>query len=216
MRQPRIANLDNLFRHCTYPIAFRSKGFAREKFFHLTELPGRLESSLAWQLYLPSEKLVHEYGCETASGINEKARAIGRFKEQNRKLYCGAYQLTAAAVRTLVGAENLNEIVGADVVHHVEDGRLAHVALTIVLADSLTDIEGTKTAIVDRLWNSCVGPMRHVCKGDEETGLRPGDELPIPPLGEYKDSRGRISRFLCLLRFYFWRWQWHKQNSGQE
>jgi hypothetical protein len=55
----------------------------------------------------------------------------------------------AKAIRALRTVEGLEEILSADVVHHMEDGEVARTDLRIVVKNSHDpSIEGTKTAIV--------------------------------------------------------------------
>jgi len=116
-------------------------------------------------------------------------------------VYSGAYAITIDAVRSLAGAENLQEIAAADAVHKIEDGELAHVAILITINPSNVGFEGTKTAIMDRLWNSSSGPLTHVCKCDENIAPHPSKLLPEGMQGTYRDLRSVFKRLWHLARF---------------
>jgi hypothetical protein len=118
------------------------------------------------------------------SRMNSRDQENGKARDGNRKVYCGAYRFTSAAVRLLAATEGLEEIEFADVTHREEDGEIAHTDLKIVLrVGNDLDIEGTITAIVDRLWNSCCGPHRHICDCDSEMDPHPSTLLEVPPVG---------------------------------
>jgi hypothetical protein len=155
MRFWRIPDDDSLFRHTIHPLAFRGIRFAQEKLIRLYEQDdGSILAFLAWEMYVPTTELIHGYGCRLAFHMNEKDKAAGKFKEKNRRVYCGAYELKGRAIRALATSDGLNEILSADVVHHVEEGEIAHTDLRIVLKPGgVPNIEDTKTAILDRLWN---------------------------------------------------------------
>jgi hypothetical protein len=204
-----VGDGDNLFRHSIYPVSFKGKSFAPEKLLRLvTEPDGSILTSVAWERYAPTAKYVHEYGCRTALRRNEKKRAGGKFKEKDRSVYCGAYHLKARTIRALVAAENLDEISSADIIHNIEEGEIAHADLRVVLKPG-SDIEGTKTAIIDRLWNAGSGPLFHRCDCDRDIAQHPNHSLSTPPGGAYLDSRTSISRIWYLIRFggcyLFWR-----------
>lgn len=203
----RIAANDNLFRFTIHPTAYKARAFAQEKFIELQATADKtIIGSLAWETYAPTSKFIHEYGCRIAEGINEKRRAEGKVKAKYRCVYCGAYQLTLTLIRSLAGSDGLGEILMADVVPKLENGEIAHAELRIFLKpDNELDIEGTKTAIVDRIWNSCRGPLRHKCPCDLDLAQHPNESLPIAPLGEYLDSRCSVLRFWHLARFYLYR-----------
>jgi hypothetical protein len=209
MRWGYVRNSDNLFRHCIHPVSFKSGRFIPEKAIKLYPEPdGALLASVVWQRFVPTTELLHDYGCRLADGINEKERAAGTYKQKNRKIYCGAYQLGADAVRAL--PNHLDEIVFAEVFHHIEEGEIAHADLLIVLKLGIDlNIEGTKTAIVDRLWNSFCGPLKHICDCDKDTELHPSTLLPRAPNGDYSDNRSKILRFWSIVRYriYCWLWQ---------
>ena len=208
MRWGRVRNNDNLFRHCIHPVSFRGPRFAPEKLIKIYDEPdGSLLASLAWERFVPNAELLHGYGCRVALRINDKARAEGRYKESRRHIYCGGYQLRADSVRALTN--DLSEIAFADVVHHIEDGEIAHADLIIVLkvADGL-DIENTKTAILDRLWNSNRGPLKHICNCDKEIAPHPSLSLPTAPCGGYSDNRSHILRLWFIIRYRVYHWLW--------
>jgi hypothetical protein len=210
MRWGRIAGGDNLFRHCIHPLSFKGPRFASDKLIKIyDESDGSLLASLVWERFVPTPTLLHGYGCRLALGMNDRARSEGTYRERNRRIYCGAYQLRADAVRALTVTEGLNEIVSADVVHHIEEGEIAHADLRIVLrlGDDF-DIESTKTAIVDRLWNACRGPLKHVCDHDKETNPHPSSMLSAAPGGAYSDTRSHPLRFWFIVRYRICNWLW--------
>lgn len=183
-----IQDDDALFRHCVHPVSFSNAGrFVPNKFLMLYDEPdGSILASLAWGKYLYTVDLVHGYGCRMALRRNESARAKGKFTEAKRQVYCGAYGLTAARVRALAATEGLEEILSADVIHHIENDEAAHTDLRIVLKSELvTSIESTKTAIASRLWNACAGPLRHICAEDKELNDHPSSRLIDGPRGPY-------------------------------
>jgi hypothetical protein len=202
----RIPDKDHLFRHSVHPVAFRGQALAPALFFHLTDIPGGFLGSLAWERYEPTAEMVHAHGCRMTRRRNDSLRAEGKFKERNRRVYAGAYQLTARAVRALVGAENLHDIVSAEVVHHIEEGEIAHTDLRITLRPDTVDVEGTKTAVVDRLWRSCRGPLKHVCEGDADIADHPSSRLIPAPQGPYSDSASEFRRCWRLIKFRIWSW----------
>jgi hypothetical protein len=207
-----IPDRDSLFRHSIHPLAFRGVRFAQEKLLKLYDQEdGSLLASLTWGRYVPTTKLIHDSGCRLALHMNEKDRAAGKFKEKNRRIYCGAYELKGVAIRALAASEGLNEILSADVIHHVEEGEIAHTDLTITLnAARVANIEGTKTAIVDRLWQNCSGPLRHICdcdKGIAEAD-HPSSSLTAAPAGDYSDTRSFCLRVWCIVRFQICNWLW--------
>src|SRR5277367_5443732 len=131
----RIFNKDNVFRHSVFPVSFKGKMFAPEKLLKFFDEPdGSLLTSVAWERFLPTHADIHAYGCRLAAGRNQQKRDDGTYKERNRHIYCGAYQLTCSAVRALAGPrKQIDEILSADVVHHIENGEIAHADLKVVL-----------------------------------------------------------------------------------
>jgi hypothetical protein len=206
----RIPDSDNLFRHCTYPLSFRGRRFAWDKLVRIyLEDDGSLLASLAWERFVPTEELLHEYGCRVALGMNEKLRAGGRTNERDRRIYCGAYQLKGRTVRALATVAELDEIASADVVHRVEDGEIAHTDLRIVLKmnDGL-NIEDTKTAIVDRLASAWRGPITHTCDCDQDIVPHPSATLSIPFAGRYAEDRSYLRQRWHIFRFHVYNWLW--------
>ena len=184
-------------------MSFKGAAFASDKFWRLfDESDGSLLGSLAWERYAPTLQHVHEHGCRTALKRNEKKRNEGTFKEKNRQVYCGAYQIRAKVIRNLP-ADKLAGVQSADVVHHIEEGEIAHTDLRIVPAQGPApfDIETTKTVVVDRLWRACTGPITHICAEDRDLLAHPNTNLPTPPAGEYVDKRWWISRIWYQWRF---------------
>jgi hypothetical protein len=205
-----IADGDSLFRQSIHPLSFKGKAFAWAKCLMFYDEPdGLLLASLTWERYLPTTEAVHGYGCRLALRMNEKKRAAGKLKDGNRNVYCGAYQLKGRAIRALATAEGLNEVLSADVVHHVEEGEIAHADLRVVLKPGgAPDIEGTKTAILDRLWNACSGPMKHICDCDRNIPEHPSLRLDVAPAGAYSDTRSLLLRFWCIVRSHICSWLW--------
>ena len=203
----RIRDVDGLFRYCLFPTSFSRRRFVEAKFLKLYDQEdGSLLASVAWERYVPSLKLVHEYGCRISSRINERLRAASKFNSKTRNVYCGAYRLVANRIRALGDTEGLDEVLSADVVHHPEDGEIAHTDLRIVLETGEYDREATKTAIVDRLWNECTGPIKHACECDLDVQEHPSIELPVPPRGTYLDQRSLINRFWQIAQFHICQW----------
>lgn len=204
-----IPDGDSLFRHSIKPLSFRGSRFVGSKFVKLyDEADGSLLASLAWERYMPTARHIHEYGCRLAFGINERKRVRGELSEKSRHVYCGAYQITGGAVRALATTPNLDEISSADIIHHIEDGEIAHTDLRIFIKPGTVNIEDTKTAIVDRLWNSCSGPLKHICDCDLDISPHPSLSLTTPPAGAYADTRRYFSRLWCILRFQIHLWVW--------
>ncbi len=205
----RIPDGDSLFRHAIYPLFLSKKMFASEKFIHFSKQDdGSFLTSLAWQRYVPTINHIHGYGCRVALGINDRRRATGKFTEKNRHIYCGAYCLGANAVRALVSTDNLDEISSAEVIHHIEADEIAHTDLRILLKPGVSDIEGTKTAIIDRLWNVFSGPLTHICDCDLNIASHPSHSLPTPPTGVYTDTRSNLYWLWSLIRFKACYWYW--------
>lgn len=217
MRLGRIPGGDSLFRHSIKPESFKGKRFASEKLVYLSlASDGSILASVLWQRYAPTERHVHNAGCRTALRRNQQKGAEGRSGKGDRRVYCGAYQLKASAVRALVGAENLDEILSADVVHHIEEGEIAHANVRIILKPGV-DIAGTKTAIIDRLSNVWTGPLRHKCDCDLDIDPHPSLDLNTPSAGPYFDTRSGLSRLWYLIRFqaHYWFWRSFCQNAIQ-
>ncbi len=205
-----IPDGDSLFRQSIHPLSFKGKAFAWAKCLMLYDEPdGSLLASLTWERYLPTTEAVHDYGCRLAFRMNERKRIAGKLTDKNRNVYCGAYQMKGRAIRALVTVEGLNEVLSADVVHHVEEGEIAHADLRIVLkSGGVPDIEGTKTAILDRLWNASSGPMKHACDCDKNIAEHPSSSLITPPAGAYSDTRSHFIHFWCIIRFYICSFLW--------
>jgi len=159
---------------------------------------GSLHASLAWEFFLPTTKKVHAFGCRLASSQNKN---ILDLNDKNRRIYCGAYRLSASAIRALAKVNDINEISSADVVHKIENGEISHVDLRISLKLEALDIEGTKTMIVDRIWNACSGPLKHIADCDQDVESHPSTLLKIPPSGPYCDNRSSIERLFNLIRY---------------
>ena len=196
----RVPDGASLFRHCVHPIVFKGgKTFAPEKMFKLYDdenSPNNVVSSVAWQKYVPTREHVHDYGCRLASKRNDKKRQEGKLTSRSRQIYCGAYNLIAGRVRGICDQDDVNSPVTVTEVNHlVEDGEIAHAEIRFILKPEITDIEGAKTEIVDRLWNACCGPLPFICDDDQDiVSHHPSEDLDPGPLGGYVDTRSRWSR----------------------
>jgi len=208
MFSSNIQNGDNLYRHSVFPISFKGNQFASAKFWNFKEKTDlnqtSIVTSLAWERYVPSKKYVHAYGCRLASRITEKRKSEGKTSPKYRHVYCGSYQLNAEAIRLLTTTDGLADILSADVIHEIENGEIAHTNLKIFFKPVLQyDLEGTKTAIIDRLWSVNRGPLLHVCKYDRDIANgHPNESLQVPPSGEYLDARSYLLCFWFILRFH--------------
>jgi hypothetical protein len=212
MKLGRVLDNDRLFRHCVYPIAFNTKtsSFANQKMWYFKPMAdGAIHASLAWERYVPTLEDLHGYGCRLAAGINERKRLRQgtKYREKDRHHYCGAYQVKGKAIRALAFTPELDGIESADIVHQIEAGEIAHVDLRIVLKPGV-DEEGTKTAIVDRLWNACSGPLKHTCDCDKDISVHQSSNLGPAPAGKYSDARPRFLRSWRIVRFRLFRWLW--------
>jgi hypothetical protein len=181
-----IPDDDELFRHSVRPHGFKRDTFSPRGLFKLyDQADGSLLASVAWRHFLPTDDDVHGYGCRLASKQNAKLELDARLTNKTRRIYCGAYQLTAAAVRNLASIAELTEVAFADVSHNPEDGEIAHTDLRVQFRGMPADIEGTKTAILDRLWAVIRGPLRHVCPSDSDILAHPNLTMIEPPSGPY-------------------------------
>ncbi len=198
-----IADSDSLFRHAVAPVSFNKRRFNRSMFFHLQVRDGNsIHGSLAWERYVPSARHVHAYGCRLAASRNASSRAEGTFQETRRQIYCGVYEVTAAAVRALGNHDGLRAILSVDVIHYVEAGEIAHADLRIVFGPEEQNPAAMKTAIVDRLWNACTGPLTHICDVDRDITPHPRELLESAPAGLYIDARNLWSRIWHFGRFH--------------
>jgi hypothetical protein len=204
----RVSDNAGLFRHCVYPNAFKGRVFLPEKLWYFKEEGGSLYGSLAWDRYLPAIPDVHAYGCRFAFGMNAKKAKDGQLKAKDRLFYCGAYNIRGRSVRALVRTPGLNQVTAADVFHLVEEGQIAHVALKISTVPDDPHHEGTKTAIVDRLWNSCLGPLRHICTDDRDVAPHPSAQLLDAPLGVFVWQPNKWLRGFLVFRARVFTWIW--------
>lgn len=138
---------------------------------------------------------------------DKKRLSDGTLRDKDRRLYCGAYHLKARDVRAFAVTDQLAQISSCDVIHKPEEGQIAHVAFRALLrsADD-TEVEGTKTAIVDRLWNACSGPLRHVCDEARALPAHPSHLLPTGPRGVYVDRRSYLSRVCMMIKCHLCTW----------
>jgi hypothetical protein len=207
----QIADADGIFRHVVHPMSFRgSKYFAPQNMMALrpeatTDGSCVFVTSVAWQKFVPSIALVHAYGCRLAAKQNDRLRADGKFTEEKRRIYCGAYQFEAGDIRALPDVEGLHGLEHADIVHAVELGEVAHADLRIRVNPNAGDVEGLKTAIVDRIWQAAaIGPERHTCTADIDRLPHPFEKLEDAPSGQYTDARSiwlRCSQWLAYLTY---------------
>ncbi len=202
-----IPDRANLFRHSVFPVSFRSRRFAAPNFFNLNEKvhdgQNIVVASVAWQTYMPTSNYVHRYGCRLADKRNKRKQEKGTYKEKDRQVYCGAYQLTAGAVREISTVTGLEEIESADVYHLIEDGEIAHTELKFVFKTGAAITEAAKTAIIDRLWHACAGPMPFICEQDTEMTNHPSEKLEDAPNGRSENAEPKISTWI---KFYLCLW----------
>ena len=203
-----IPNRDGLFRHVVFPNGFRSTKkrenarFDYQKLIKFYDNSDGIHGSVAWERYLPTTKHIHGYGERLASRRNQGLKNSGNFAEQKRNIYCGAYQFSAQAIRDIASNPDLSEITLAEVAHKVEEGEIAHADLRFVIDPTWQASEGTKTAIMDRLWNASSGPLRHISDCDQDLDPHPSIHLTTAPGGAYSDRRSWWVRSLWVLRFY--------------
>lgn len=210
-----IPNGDSLFRHAVYPVSFKKTDsyikaiFVPEKVVRFQEQPdGSLVTSVAWERYAPTAKEIHGYGCRMAHHQNRKI--AGPITPQKRRVYCGAYQLTAKAVRELA-TQNPGEISRANVKHHIEGGEIAHTDLRIAPNPNVP-LDSVKTVLLDRLWNAYSGPLRHKCDCDRDIDPHPSSKLSTPFRGDYADTRTCLSRRWYVVRFRALHWLWRVRS----
>lgn len=214
---------DNVFRQCVFPVSFkgsRSKVFSYEKLFQFTLENNRLVTSVAWERYAPTERYVHDYGCRLAYKRNARSRDIRNDssspgKKGKKSVYLGSYQLKLKNIYELMLDPLLQEVVGSQIVHAIEDGEIAHANFEFFVDDNTQfDLEGTKTAIVDLVWRAAQGPLPHVCEHDRGKTLPDHEDLPVPESGSYRDNRTWLVRIWYLWRFYLLKLIW-KLRSGR-
>lgn len=212
MKFGRVSDRAGLFRHCVYPNAFKGGSFVPEKLWYLVEKGGSLYGSLAWDRYLPRISDVHAYGCRLARGMNAKRAKNGQLKPKDRLFYCGAYNIRGRSVRALARTPGLVQVTAADIFHLIEEGQIAHVAIKISTLPDDPHGEGTKTVIVDRLWNSCSGPARHICTCDQDVSPHPSRGLPDGPAGPSVDKDSIWARVFCVPRSRLFTWLWRNST----
>lgn len=206
-----IPDGDNLYRQSVFPPSFRGRRtFRPEKLWRLLDKGNNaIVTSIAWERYVPTVNYVHAYGCRLGLKRNEKN--LAETKGKDRQVYCGAYQLKARVVRELGGTVGLDEILSADIIHHIENDEIAHANLIVFLNPGISDVEGTKTAIIDRLWNATSGPLIHICDCDQDIAASHPSTLLLPgPAGAYHDTRSYFSRLWYRIRFVTHDWFWRK------
>jgi hypothetical protein len=89
-----------------------------------------------------------------------------------------------------VGTENLAEVFASDILHIIEHDEIAHANIQIRLAAHVDEdsVEGIKTVIVDRLWHSSRGPLRHICDVDGDLIPRLEEDDPSAPAVMHGDQ----------------------------
>ena len=179
----------DVFRAVVHPTIYKSKAFSHDKMFYLqfNETDKSIVTSLVWRKYLPTEGALHSYGCSLAARRNAILQEKAELKAKNRRVYCGAYQIGANSIHDLSSDDFLNKAIeAAEVVHAIEFDEEAHVNLVVkVRLDWQGDVALTMTAIVDRLWNACRGPLLHICPCDAQLSSHPSINLPSAPNGQY-------------------------------
>jgi len=192
-----VADQDYLYRHAIRPTAFRGKAFDPRKLFYFRNDQHGFEGSAIWDTLAPNLDLVHAYGCRLAAQRNSSTVA----KPKDLQVYCGVYQFRASDFRDLKGLPGLEEVADAEVTHRIETGEISHVALKIIVAADWDDLEGTKTAVVDRLWQACRGPDKYICKSDEAMDPHPNSFLSDAPHSTTLASSPMILHLIKRLRF---------------
>jgi len=184
MTAETVADNDPVYRHVIDPNAFNAQGFAPQKWLKLADTGTGAIGSVAWSRLLPTIADVHGYGIRLAAFMNDNLRSKGKFTEKKARLYCGAYELPARAVRSLVGTPFLEAVAAADVIPHDEIGEPAHCDLAITSVSGGNFLEETKTEIIDRLWHACSAVHKYdsntLAAASNDT-MRYSGELPDPP-----------------------------------
>jgi hypothetical protein len=215
-----VRDADNLFRLAIHPTSHRDGGrrFESTKLLHFVQLDDQItfETSLAWEWFVPTEEMLHEYGCRNALDRNRaKKEKLGSLKPRDRSTYWGSYHLKAYSIRSLVGAEKLDELANVDIIQETENGELAHVSFTFSLKPDWTgDPENARTAVIDRLWRSTRGPLIHVCPYDNDLNPHPSTNIEgvEAPLGPYHDDRSTLRKCLMVLWFRVVAAVWRTMN----
>lgn len=203
MNGRKIPKRDDVFRHVLFPVSFRSKRFAHDKMIKFEQRDGLLKASLAWERYLPTTPHLHAYGCRLARDRNELGSG------QRRSVYCGAYRFVAGAIRQLPTEPLMDDVIAVEVNHQIENGQLAHIDLQFRIRHG-ADIEASKTAIIDRLWAICSGPLRHVCECDTDLNPHPSSVLTDPPSGPSINNRSFLRKCWCMIVFYVGSWVYRR------
>lgn len=126
------------------------------------------EASVAWRKYLPLPADVHEYGCRIAAVMNANRidRGLTLIPLSNRRHYLGYYDLSLSEITSTQTTHYF-----CNVIHHEENGEIAHCCLFIILKEDTpenTPIKTERAQIISLLWEKLVGPERHVCNCDAE------------------------------------------------
>jgi hypothetical protein len=192
---------EHIFRSAVFPVAFKKKQLSTKGFLKLyasEDSPFTLEMSVAWQRFVPSEEMVHHFGCRLAASQNKRRVSA---QQKADRIYCGSYELSARDIRSLVGMQGLAAVSSAIILHKIEDGEIAHANCTINVDTGGDEdaVETVKTAIVDRLWSLCRGPLKYVCREDRAVEPHPSGFLNEPPLGQYRDLRSFPERTIDVI-----------------
>ncbi len=195
---------DNVFRASIYPLFSGGGRFVPGKMLNISEeQDGSLLTSLVWERYAPSSKYVHAFGQRLADKMNANMLAKHRkISEKNRKIYAGAYQITAQLIRDMGNGIEVPNVESADVIYHIEDGEIAHADLRIYLKNEIQDAEGIKTEIVDYIWRECSGPLTPKFGQHEQSAENASKILEVPSKGRYQDRRSLPIKLVYHLRFY--------------
>jgi hypothetical protein len=195
---------ENVFRSAVFPIAFRKKKLSPKAFLKLWPSADdifTLEMSMAWQRYVPTNNMVHAFGCRLAASLN--ASEIAADRTANR-VYCGSYKFSSDEIRSLSDLNGLQAIRSSMVVHEIENHEIAHANCRIQIDTNGDEdlAEPVKTAIVDRLWHICVGPSRYICPINKGISDHPSAFLGDAPRGPYVDDRSFLQTFADIISYW--------------
>ena len=192
-----ISDCDSLFRHTIFPIMFRNNGhFAAEKVIRFSQEDGSILASVAWDRYLPNTRQVQRsgFGCRLAVRMNERSQ--GR-KSAIKLGLCGFISCQPACFGYV--AHNRDEIT-VEAEHERETDVISTTKYRLNPFPR-PNVESTKTAVIDRMWNGFSGPSNHKCDCDRDIQPHPNSELIPGPRGPYSRLRSRFRRYCCLVKF---------------
>lgn len=207
----RIPVSDVVYRHAVHPEAFKKNTLDRGRLFHFGSDPLQPTMSVAWERFVPTEKLIHGYGLRMVAARNRKISDPAKHKK-----YCGAYQFLVSDVLALPNDASLSDVEAIIISHLEENGEIAHANLTIQVRAGCDDVPGVKTAILDRLWNIRRGPLHYFSEGAPEDGANASEartdqngapQLKPPNLPALDNSlplvrRGKFMTALRLIQFH--------------